>query len=443
MERYQNLLVAVTLFALAALFLVPAAIAQPMDDDVAFQDIQYFRPNSQAGLNMFEAPKEANATFNGFEVHIGGDFAVQFQGLSQSNDAGNLVNLTNNFALPTANLNLDVQVAEGVRMHLRTYLSSRNHPEAWVKGGYFQIDELNFIQEDFLSEVMDVARFRFGYDDINYGDTHFRRSDNARAIYNPFVSNYIMDAFTTEPFGEVSVFSNGFLGVAGLSNGRLNQSPVEGDDGVALYGKLGYDSQINEQVRARLTGSVYHSTDASTRDYLYGGDRAGSRYYLLLEVVDEERPSNFLPRFNPGFAHQTAFQINPFVEYQVMDNLGVELFGVFERSMGGGEVPISENQVVDNGGFTQLGGELILRFGPDKDFYLGGRYNYVTGEQVEDGPEMEITRTNIAGGWYMTPNVLAKIEYVTSSYDGAGFADDPRFGGAEFDGFVLEAVIGF
>jgi hypothetical protein len=434
MERHQTFFITATLLALVALFLVPATVAQPIDDDVATEDIQYYRANSQAGLNEFEAPKEAGAPFNGLEVHVGGDFAVQFQGITQSNDAGNLVDLANNFALPTANLNLDVQVAEGVRMHLRTYLSSRHHPEAWVKGGYFQIDQLDFIQEGLLDEVMDVARFRFGYDDINYGDAHFRRSDNARAIYNPFVSNYIMDSFTTEPFGEVSVFSNGFLGVAGLSNGRLNQSPMEGDDGVALYGKLGYDSQINEMVRARLTGSVYHSTDESTRDYLYGGDRAGSRYYLLLEMVDEERPSDFLPRFNPRFAHQTAFQVNPFVEYQVMDNLGVEFFGVAERSIGGPD---------DAGAFTHLGGELIFRFGPEKDFYLGGRYNVVTGEQVEDGPEMEITRTNIAGGWYMTQNVLAKIEYVTSSYDGAGFADDVRFAGAEYDGFVLEAVISF
>jgi hypothetical protein len=392
---------------------------------------------------MFEAPKEANAPFDGLEVHVGGDFAILFQGLSQSNDAGNLVELSNNFALPTANLNVDVQIAQGMRMHLRTYLSSRHHAEAWVKGGYFQVDNLDFLQEGFLSNVMDVTRFRFGMDDINYGDTHFRRSDNARAIYNPFVSNYIMDAFATEPFAEVNVLSNGFIGVLGLSNGRLNQSPTEGDDGVAFYGKVGYDNQLNEMVRARLTGSVYHSTDAGTRDYLYGGDRAGSRYYSVLEVIDEERPSDFLPRFNPGFPHQTAFQVNPFVTYQVVDNVAVELFGVVERSMGGGEVELASGDMVNRGGFTHLGGELILRFGAEKDFYLGGRYNTVTGEQVEDGPSMDISRFNVGGGWYLTENVLAKAEYVTSSYDGDMFANDIRYAGANFNGFVVEAAISF
>ena len=427
MKRFLSLLIAL-------LLLSGSAFAQQVSVLDYSNDLQYFRPYGQAGLNVFEAPKAAGTAFDGLHVHVGGDFAIQFQGISQSNDVDSLVALSNNFALPTANLNADVQIAPGMRMHLRTYLSSRHHPEAWVKGGYFQIDNLDFIQEDFLANVMDVVRFRFGMDEINYGDTHFRRSDNARAMYNPFVGNYIMDSFSTEPFAEVTVLNNGFIGVAGLSNGRLNQSPLEGDDGIALYGKLGYDGQINDMMRARLTGSVYHSTDASTRDYLYGGDRAGSRYYNVLEVIDEARPSDFLPRFNPSFPHQTAFQVNPFVAYQVAENVGVEVFGVFERAMGGAD---------GNGAFTQLGGELILRFGPDQDFYLGGRYNTVNGEAVEDGPEQDINRYNVGGGWFLTNNVLAKAEYVNSSYTGAGFAGDVRYAGAEFSGFVLEAVISF
>ncbi|NNF58006.1 MAG: hypothetical protein HKN04_07165, partial [Rhodothermaceae bacterium] len=121
-------------------------------------NLQYYRPPGQAGLNVFEAPKTTDVTFDGFHVDVGGDFAIIFQGLTQSNDIDSLIELSNNFALPTANLNLDVQIADGMRMHLRTYLSSRNHTEAYVKGGYFQVDNLDFIQEDFLSGVMDVAR---------------------------------------------------------------------------------------------------------------------------------------------------------------------------------------------------------------------------------------------------------------------------------------------
>lgn len=97
-----------------------------------------------------------------------------------------------NFNLATANLDLDVALYDGVRMHLRTYLSSRHHPEPYVKGGYFQIDKLDFVSEGFLEDVMKNVTIKIGHMENNYGDAHFRRSDNAQAIYNPFVGNLIM-----------------------------------------------------------------------------------------------------------------------------------------------------------------------------------------------------------------------------------------------------------
>lgn len=417
MKRYATTFLAATL--LFALVFASAAYAQ------LNKDLQYYRAPGKAGLNVFEEPKTNTVGFDGMYLKIGGDFALQFQGLSQSNDANDLVELSDNLALPTANLNVDVQIEDGVRMHLRTYLSSRHHQEAWVKGGYFQVDNLNFISDGFLSGVMEVARFRVGMDEINYGDTHFRRSDNARSLYNPFVGNYIMDSFSTEPFAEVTLQHAGFLGVLGLSNGRLNQKPMEGDDGYAVYAKVGYDKQLSEALRLRLTGSYYNSTSASTRDYLYGGDRAGARYYNILET--EESANHFLPRFNPGFAYQSAFQLNPFVKFQ-----GLEFFGVYEVSSNGADV---------GGRYTQMGAELLYRFGKHENLYVGGRYNTVKGEATDDAATKEINRLNIGGGWFLTDNVLTKIEYVTSSYDGTGSTG--MYQGAEFNGFVLEAVISF
>ena len=198
----RNLMTSISLAVIAMMFTAGLMAQQP--------SLQYFRANDRSVLNVFETSKDNDVPFNGLQVRIGGDFAFQFQGLSQSNDGvgDSLLELSNNFNLPTANLNFDVQLADGMRMHLRTYLSSRHHSEAWVKGGYVQIDKLDFISEGFLSSLMEIATLRFGMDEINYGDTHFRRSDNARAIFNPFVGNYIMDAFTTEPFGEITIQKN-------------------------------------------------------------------------------------------------------------------------------------------------------------------------------------------------------------------------------------------
>lgn len=395
------------------------------------RDLQFWRPNDQRGLNAFESSKEDTVAFEGTRVKIGGDFAIQFQGLSQSNDlAGDtLVELSNNITLPTANLNLDVQIMDGVRLHMRTYLSSRHHNESWVKGGYIQMDKLDFIKPGFLEGFMKVATFRFGMDEINYGDTHFRRSDNARAIFNPFVGNYIMDAFTTEPFAELTIQNNGLLAVAGVTNGRLNQTAIAGDDGIVFFAKLGYDKQLSEDLRLRLTGSLYSSSDKGTRDYLYNGDRAGARYYSVLEGINDASPSDFLPRFNTGFGYQTAFQINPFIKFQ-----GLEFFGVFEVANNG-------NSDV-GGGFTQTGAELLYRFGSKEQFYIGGRYNSVDGESADGAPSRSTQRTNVGGGWYLNKNILTKLEYVNQSYSGDAWIGS-KFQGAEFNGLMIEAIIGF
>ncbi|NNC84957.1 MAG: hypothetical protein HKN75_02680 [Bacteroidia bacterium] len=399
--------------------------------------LQYARENSKLGLNVFEIPKDNNVGFDGLHVKVGGDFALQFQGLSQTNSFANdttvgdtlkLAELGNNFSLPTANLNLDVQLEDGVRMHLRTYLSSRHHAEAWVKGGYMQIDKLDFIEEGLLEGVMDVLTVKVGMDEINYGDAHFRRTDNAAAIYNPFVGNYIMDAFTTEPFAEFTVQTNGVIVVVGFTNGRLNQSPLPGDDGMVSYGKLGYDSQVNDDTRLRLTGSWYTSSDKGTRDYLYAGDRAGSRYYNVLETASGSG-SDFEPRFNPRFAYHTAFQINPFVKYK-----GLEFFGVYEMTANG------DNDI--GGDYSQLGAELLYRFCENEDAFIGGRYNMVSGKSSDASDDIAIDRINIGAGWFMTDNVLLKAEYVMQSYSDPGF-DGTKLQGAEFDGIMLEAVIGF
>lgn len=393
-------------------------------------ELGYFRANDQTGLNVFETPKNGDVPFEGVKVRVGGDFALQFQGISQTNDGDSLVELANNFNLPTANLNLDVQLEKGVRMHLRTYLSSRHHTEAYVKGGYIQIDQLDFIQEGLLSGFMNIATLRFGMDEINYGDAHFRRSDNARAIFNPFVGNYIMDAFTTEPFAELTIQTSGIIGVLGMTNGRLNQSPTKGDDGFVVYGKLGYDSQINDDLRVRLTGSFYSSSDKSTRDYLYNGDRAGGRYYELFGTKSGTTgSSDFSPRYNPRWAYQNTIMINPFIKFQ-----GLELFGSYEIAMNGDSKA--------GGSFNQLAADVLYRFGKTEQFYAGGRYNSISGKINDAAENGEIVRFNLGGGWYMTPNILAKVEYVSQSFDGKAYTGT-TLQGASFDGIMIEATIGF
>lgn len=227
---------------------------------------------SSAFAQQFEAPKNS-FTFERLKVNVGGDFALQFQALDHSTvSVDPLVDLGKNFNLPSANLNLDVFLADGIKLHMRTYLSSRHHNEAWVKGGHLTIDKLDFIHPGFLEELMKVITIRVGLDEINYGDAHFRRTDNAHALNNPFVGNYIMDALATEAFGELYFRQNGFIAMIGLTNGHMNQTVVKTDgvdDKISLYGKLGFDRQIHDELRLRLTGSFYSNQGDSEEKPLW------------------------------------------------------------------------------------------------------------------------------------------------------------------------------
>ncbi len=420
-----------TLLTKLLVLLFAVALAGQTANAQQTRDLQYFTPADQTGLNVFETPKENNVPFTGVNVRIGGSNTLQFQALSHSHTNDDLFDIGPNFNLATSNLDIDAQLADGLRMHLRTYLSSRHHAQPYVKGGYMQIDRLDFIQKDFLSDIMDKVTIKVGHMEINYGDAHFRRSDNGQALLNPFVGNYIMDAFTTEVGAEVYYQSNGIVAMLGATNGKLNQSVVNPAPGqlktkVSLVAKVGYDKQLNEDLRVRLMASMYN-TNQSNRTVLYGGDRAGSRYYNILTKAGGEFR---IPRFDPAMPNELrAIMINPFVKFQ-----GIEFFGVIESATGKATAETDSRTV------NQLGAELLYRFGANENFYVGGRYNNVSGD-TNAGDSIDITRINFGGGWFMTKNVLTKVEYVSQKYD--GFSTGSTFDGAEFSGIMVEAVISF
>ena len=397
------------------------------------RDLDNFRYRDQRGINQFEAPKDTVSTFDGLHVRVGGASTIQFQSLSQESEGPlELVDLGSNFNLATANLDLDVALYDGVRMHLRTYLSSQHHNEAYVKGGYIQIDKLDFISEGFAKGLMDHVRVKIGHMENNYGDGHFRRTDNAQSIYNPFVGNYVMDAFTTEVGAEVYYFDGPWLGMVGLTNGKLNQNVSDKDQtSPSFLAKLGYDNEFSENARFRLTGSVYHSAHNDARgNYLYRGDRAGSRYYEVLSDVegggDGFRGGMVVPDFRNKM---TSFMINPFVKFG-----GFEFFGIIETATG------KDNGESDTRSYNQFSGELLYRFGTNEDFHIGGRYNTVSGE-LSSGEDIDVNRFQLAAGWYMTKNILMKLEYVTQNYDGYPITDIHHEG--KFDGLMVEAAISF
>ncbi|WP_428329497.1 hypothetical protein [Mucilaginibacter sp.] len=426
--------------------------------------LQFFRPNDQRGINIFETGKQDTVAFTGLKVKIGGNFELSFQTLRDQNTAiyatktgfsGNvnsLIKLTDGFNLPMANLNVDVQLADGIRLNLTSYLATRHHEDTWVKGGYIQFDKLTFLHSDLIDQIMKSFTVKIGQNDVDYGDQHFRRSDGGNTIYNPFVENYIMDEFATETGAEVYYHHpSGLFLMGGVTNGELNETvvaPVKIDSATkkvnqyapAFHGKIGFDKQLNADTRIRLSGSFY-SVSSANSSTLFGGDRTGSHYYYVMEnqnVANGTTLSNavdyspFSGRFNPGFSEEVhTYMGNLFLKYK-----GLEFFGTYENAKGRS---ITEST---NRRATQYAADVIYRFPENKEnFWLGVRYNTVTAALQGITPDVTINRTVGSAGWFMTKNIMMKVEYVNQVYK--NYPDTNILNGGKFDGVMLEAAIAF
>ena len=403
-------------------------------------NLQYFRPQDQRGLNVFETSKIPGAEYDGFKVDWGAAFTTQLQDLSHSNTAtpvmssgvntNALADIGFGFNNSTANLYLHGQLAKGMRVQLSMYLSARRHNETWVKDGYLQMDEspIDFAP---LQALMQYLTIKVGHMEINYGDAHFRRSDNGNAIYNPFVGNYIMDSFTTEIGAEAYLKTGPVIAMAALTGGEIRGTVLTpGQRGPAYIGKLGFDRQMSDDLRVRLTGSMYTAKRALSNT-LYGGDRAGSRYYWVMENTAATENGNFTSGLiNPGFKNKiTALQVNPFVKFR-----GAELFGVLERAEGKASTELADRE------WRQYAVDAVYRFLPEEAAFVGVRFNRAKGD-LTGLPDVGADRWQLGAGWFVLPGLLAKAEYVDQKYVGYPAANVRN--GGRFKGFMLEGVVAF
>lgn len=419
----------------------------------------YWRPYDKTGINIFETSKEADPiAFEGLRFRIGAGFTQQFQNLKHENKGAlnyettnRLYPLASGFMTAQANMNIDVQLADGIRLNLETYLSSRHHNETWVKGGYIQFDKLPF-KGQFWDDLMKITTIKIGHMEINYGDAHFRRSDGGQTIYNPFMESYIMDAFATEIGGEIYLKKNGFFGMVGLTNGMLKGNvdsviKTEQDANTkrapSMYVKGGFDKSISNTFRIRLTGSYYHnSSSAASGLTLYGGDRTGSNYQNVMEKAPAGAPLPagtgiaFSGRLNPGFSKKVdAVMLNGFIKVR-----GLELFGTYETAKGRTKTETSTREA------NQYAVEGIYRLGKDENLYAGVRYNAVNARLANTAAiiytsDVKVDRFAAVAGWFVTKNVLMKGEYVIQKY--ANFPSNDHRNSGKFNGYVIEAVVGF
>jgi hypothetical protein len=433
--------------ALIAFGLLPAALMAQQPK------LSNFRAYDKTGINQFETSKSDTVPFDGLKVRWGAGFTQQFQSIKQENPGAvgstttnRLYPLQNGFMTAQANLFMDVQLADGIKLNVTSYMSARHHNEFWVKGGYIQFDKVPF-KGEFWDNLMKLATIKIGHMEVNYGDQHFRRSDGGQTLYNPFMDNHIVDQFATEIGGEVYLQKNGLFGMIGLTNGMIkghvdSTYPTVADLSTkrnpSLYLKAGFDKKLSEDVRVRVTASYYtNSSQAGSGLTIYGGDRTGSNYQNVMEkapagaALPAYTAVAFSGRLNPGFSKKiNATMLNAFVKIK-----GLEFFGTLESAKGR-----TKNETEDRK-MTQTVIEGVYRFGKDESLFVGAKYNTVKVKLAGFTDDVKVNRTSFAAGWFLTKNVLLKGEIVTQKYLDFPSSDYRSLG--KFNGYVIEAIVGF
>jgi hypothetical protein len=313
---------------------------------------------------------------------------------------------------------------------MTSYLSTRHHNETWVKDGFLLIDGSPW-ENPTLDNLMKYLTLRVGHFEINYGDAHFRSSDAGNTMSNPLVGNLIMNAFTTEVGAEAYLRKAGWLGMVGVTNGEIRGTVRSPDLRAPTYlGKLGFDRQLNTDLRVRLTGSIY-STAKSINNTLYSGSRAGSRYFdVLVNTTAATNTQAWTGDVQPGLSSKVqAMVFNPFIKWR-----GVELFGNVEQAKGRSAAETADRK------WTQMAGEALYRFAWD-DLYVAARYNTVKGRFAGFTNDVTVNRVEIGGGWFLTPTVMMKTEYVRQEHKDYPVAN--ILNGGVFEGMMVEGVVSF
>lgn len=387
-------------------------------------------------------PKKDRSEFDKVEMSFNTNLTFNFQGLSETNQK-----LQNGLSLPTADLDINAKLMKGFNVKLETMLSSHNHHDTYVKGGYASIDSLDFVAPGFLAGFMDQATIKVGVNEINFGDDQYRRSDNADVFKNVFVSNMAVQSYLQAGFVEVLYrlpSLNSFI-VAGITNGQVNPDDTKdngsGSDAYSLYTKLGFDKQINDNLRIRLTESIFY-VDGTLKSQLYGGDKAGG-------VATNTSGGNYGTRWtNPleDYDKLTVSKTNLFIKAGK-----TEIFALYEFAKGEGFTSHA-NTVTRN---TATGAEgvfigdielkhyaidLTQRFGKNDKYYVAGRYENAKTKMANDSVDDKLTQIQVAAGMYFSNTAMAKIEYFKQNRDnfGIGAGADTKI-----EGFMISTALSF
>lgn len=323
------------------------------------------------------------------------------------------------------------------------YLSSRNHPsQTYGNEGYIILRGVpeNLQSLKFLEPILNKVDIKAGHMLVDFGDAAQHRSNNAIVQKNPLIGNFVIDPNIVSIGMQASSKPGTKLGwLVGVSNGTTTEDWSVGR-GIAYNGKLIYNP-----VKGLRTSVSYIGTDQSdnptkagggSQMQMFTGNRSGERYAGVLG--GGQAPGNVFPQAGEKFS-AAQFDVT-------FDNGSpIKLYGHYgitqDKDINGSAAGTPEEK------WSYYAADLKYQLTPA--LYAAARYSNASTSMFNGAAAAgQVDRIQVGGGFWLTRNLLMKMEYVQQKY--SGFTDGQIVNNGiqawrdpEFSGVVSEVSFSF
>ena len=381
-------------------------------------------------------------SFDNIDLYLGLQTAGRFQMLNHEDAfVGNneLDSLDPSFQTAWGDLPFLADIGKGkMLVFFDLYISSRPHPSTmYGNEGYILIRELPdpLPGNGFLNNtIFKYVNVKAGHFEIDYGDSHYRRSDNAWVQRNLLIGNYLVDPDVEEIGLEVFSKPGPVNWLVGATSGTTTENYSEGRGIASVHGKLWGD--VVKDLRAAVSGYYVDHSDnptsgpGSTKGSLYSGRRSGGPYGGVFGGGNSPGEV-FIGKDELVTAFQGDLTWTP-GPWEVYTNVG----WVQDADPNGSDPGSPEERWV----YGAVEG--AYHFTPR--IYAAARYSYAVADQVAGQPSGgSVHRVQVGGGYWILKHLLTKAELVyetlagfdenDGSVAGVRAADDPYFYGAIFE----------
>jgi hypothetical protein len=414
--------------------LIPSLLG-PRTEKEYFTPFELMRPDFPANSLKLEIGR-----LDGMQVFMGFQAEMRAQDLVHADvyDGGERqLSLSPGFQTPFGDLSFLACFDDVMDVYYDLYLASRPHQSTtYGHEGFIILHRMpgSLAENSLIQGFFNIADVKVGAFDIDFGDSRYRRSNNARVQFNPLIGNPVVDPESDEIGVEVYSKPTRLNWLVSLTGGTTT-GKVDRHNGYGVHGKLW--SEVIPDLRAALSGyrADHSASVGGDKSFLFSNSRSGGPYDSVIN--DGDAPGQILPANGKDVtALQGDLTWNHW-PYEVYGNIGWT-----QDTDTNGPDPGSPTE-----SWYYAAAEGVYHLTPN--LYAAARYSGAFAGKINDlSSDGVVHRIQVGGGYWLTRTMLVKGEYVYEWYDDFRPAEGQVGGidawrGPSFNGVIFEASFSF